>query len=98
MWNAREAKVESYSFGMKQRLAFACSIAHDPSIVLLDEPTSGLDKQSNSNFEKFIKQMEIERKIVVIASHDHDMINRVCNFVLMIKDGILSVFSKNFME
>lgn len=90
LWDERNVKVESFSFGMKQRLAFACSIVHDPSIILLDEPTSGFDRQSNVIFENFIKLLASENKLVIIASHDHDMIKRISQKAFIIKDGILN--------
>lgn len=90
LWDERNIKVESLSFGMKQRLALACSVSHDPSIILLDEPTSGLDRQSNVIFEGFIHQLASENKLVIIASHDHDMIKRIGNSALIIKNGTLN--------
>ena len=89
LWDVRNTKVELLSFGMKQRLALACSISHDPSIILLDEPTSGLDKQSSIIFERFIKQLVYENKLIIIASHDHEMIQRISHSTLIIKDGLL---------
>lgn len=90
LWDVRNTKVEFLSFGMKQRLALACSLSHDPSIILLDEPTSGLDKQSRIIFEHFIKQMAHENKLVIIASHDHEMIQRISHNMLIIKSGSLN--------
>lgn len=93
LWNERNVKVESLSFGMKQRLALACSVSHNPSIILLDEPTIGLDKQSNIFFESYINQLSRENKLVIIASHDHDMIKRISHSSLIIKDGTLNYVS-----
>ncbi|MGK5595271.1 MAG: ABC transporter ATP-binding protein [Parachlamydiaceae bacterium] len=90
LWDERNIKVETLSFGMKQRLALACSVSHDPSIILLDEPTSGLDRQSNVIFESFIHQLATENKLVIIASHDHDMIKRISDSALIIKGGTLN--------
>jgi ABC-2 type transport system ATP-binding protein len=90
LWDIRNTKVEFLSFGMKQRLALACSLSHDPSIILLDEPTSGLDKQSSIIFERFIKQLADENKVIIIASHDHEMIQRISHSMLIIKNGSLN--------
>lgn len=90
LWDVRNIKVEFLSFGMKQRLALACSLSHDPSIILLDEPTSGLDKQSSAIFECFIKQLAHENKLVIIASHDHEMLERISHITLIIKNGSIN--------
>lgn len=90
LWDIRNSKVELLSFGMKQRLALACSLSHNPSIILLDEPTSGLDNHSSAIFESFIKQLANENKLVIIASHDHDMIERICHSTLIIKNGSIN--------
>lgn len=87
IWEAKDNKAETLSYGMKQRLAFACSISHYPSVVLLDEPTTGLDSGSNLIFEHFIKQLSNENKTIIIASHDHDMIERLSHKIFRIKDG-----------
>jgi ABC-type multidrug transport system ATPase subunit len=89
LWDMRDTKVELLSFGMKQRLALACSISHDPSIILLDEPTSGLDIQSSSIFENLINELMKENKLIIIASHDHVMIRRIAHRTFIINDGKL---------
>lgn len=86
----KDKKVETFSYGMKQRLAFACSISHNPSIILLDEPTTGLDMRSNLILEAFIEQLAHENKTIIIASHDHDLVNRLSHKTLRIKDGIFN--------
>ncbi len=87
LWDVRNNKVETFSFGMKQRLALACSLSHSPSILLLDEPTSGLDTISAQILESYISSLAKENKTIILASHDHDMITRLCTRRLIIENG-----------
>ena len=90
LWDVKDEKVETFSFGMKQRLALACSVAHSPSIVLLDEPTSGLDIISSQILEHYIGVLAKENKTVLLASHDHEMIARVSTSRLTIENGVIN--------
>lgn len=90
LWDVKCKKVETFSFGMKQRLALACSVAHSPSIVLLDEPTSGLDAISSEILENYIKLLSEENKTVLLASHDHEMIHRLSTKKLKIENGVIN--------
>ena len=83
-------KVESISYGMKQRLAIACSISHNPSVVLLDEPSTGLDQNSQMILQKLIKQQAKLCKTTVIASHDIHLLENTCNKIFIIKNGNIS--------
>lgn len=87
LWKVREKKAEIFSYGMKQRLAFACSISHLPSVILLDEPTTGLDASSSCILEGFIKQLCDDNKTIIIASHDHHMIERLAHKIVNIRNG-----------
>lgn len=87
LWKVKDKKTEIFSYGMKQRLAFACSISHYPSVILLDEPTTGLDVCSNLILESFVKQLSHDNKTIIIASHDHAMLKRLAHKTIRIKDG-----------
>lgn len=87
LWEVKDKKVETFSYGMKQRLAFACSISHYPSVILLDEPTTGLDVCSNLILESFVKRLSHDNKTIIIASHDHAMVKRLAHKTIRIKDG-----------
>lgn len=90
LWDVKNEKVEIFSFGMKQRLALACSVAHSPSIVLLDEPTSGLDIISSQILENYIGILAKENKTVLLASHDHEMVARISTSKLTIEHGVIN--------
>lgn len=89
LWNVRNDKVETFSLGMKQRLALACSASHFPTIVLLDEPTSGLDAKSSQLLEEYVQMLAHENRTIILASHDHQMIGRLATKRLIIENCVV---------
>ena len=91
LWDVKDNRVETFSLGMKQRLALACSMIHNPSIVLLDEPTTGLDSKSIKILENYIQKMSSNGTTIIFTSHDKEMVNRNSNKILMIRDGQIDI-------
>ncbi|MFS8541396.1 MAG: ABC transporter ATP-binding protein, partial [Tissierellales bacterium] len=85
-----DKKVSLLSSGMKQKLAFACSIIHSPKLLILDEPTVNLDVENRSLIKKFIQKYSKE-SCIVITSHNFDDIEHMCNRIVMIVDGTIKV-------
>ncbi|HEU5319383.1 MAG TPA: ATP-binding cassette domain-containing protein, partial [Methylomirabilota bacterium] len=65
----RRDKVRTYSLGMKQRLAVAAAILHDPELIVLDEPTNGLDPAGIRDFRGLVRELARAGKTVFISSH-----------------------------
>jgi ABC-2 type transport system ATP-binding protein len=81
-------KVSSYSLGMKQRLAIAISLAHDPEILILDEPTNGLDPMGIVDMRKLLTTLSREHgKTILISSHLLSEIEQIATNVLVIHKG-----------
>lgn len=74
------------SGGEQQRVAFARALANDPPIMLVDEPTANLDEETASDIVKILERLERERKTIVTATHDHDIID-LADRVLHLRDG-----------
>lgn len=90
LWKVKDKKVETYSFGMKQRLAIACSMSHNPSILLFDEPSSGLDAESIEILQDYIYMLSQENKSIVLSSHDEKFISRICTRKLIVHTGCIN--------
>jgi len=76
------------SSGQKNRVSLAKALINDPSVLLLDEPTASLDPETGDFIRTFLENYKIEKKIsVLLASHNMDEVKRLCNSVLMMKDG-----------
>jgi ABC-2 type transport system ATP-binding protein len=79
--------VERYSTGMRQRLALARALLADPALLLLDEPTVGLDVQAAVNLRERIRRLREDRRTVLLATHDMEEADQVCDRVAIIDHG-----------
>ncbi|TCP29043.1 sodium transport system ATP-binding protein [Scopulibacillus darangshiensis] len=80
-------KIGGYSKGMRQKVAIARTVIHDPDIILLDEPTTGLDITSSNVFRQFIHQLKRQGKTIIFSSHIMEEIQMLCDSVMMIHKG-----------
>ncbi|MBQ7542922.1 MAG: ATP-binding cassette domain-containing protein [Clostridia bacterium] len=80
-------RVQGFSRGMRQKVAFAKSIVHDPSTILLDEPSTGLDIYSIRDVQDFILTCKEQGKTVLVSTHNMHEIERLCDNLVIISDG-----------
>ena len=82
------SRVGTYSQGMRQRLALACALVNDPSLLILDEPTNGLDPQGIADMRQLIRSLCKEQgKTVLVSSHLLSEIEMIADRVLIIHKG-----------
>jgi ABC-2 type transport system ATP-binding protein len=80
--------VERYSSGMRQRLALARALVHDPPVLLLDEPTSGLDPHAARAVRTLLQALNRDRsRTIVLATHNLDEAERLCGAIAIIDRG-----------
>lgn len=80
--------VNELSRGMKQKVSLATILARKPDILFLDEPTLGLDVESSFELRREIQRLvEQEEMTVVVSSHDMDVIEELCDRVIVLNDG-----------
>lgn len=83
LWEEKDELVQNYSRGMQQKLAIICSFISNPELLILDEPTLALDSSSQEVFEEWIKKItQDKKKTVVITSHQHAMLEKICSQVI----------------
>lgn len=83
------SKVRTYSLGMKQRLALAAALLHDPQLVILDEPTNGLDPAGMREVRQLIRNLGEMGKTVFVSSHLLHEVEQACTHVGILKQGRL---------
>lgn len=83
-------KVCNYSLGMRQRLAIAQAIMEDQPILILDEPMNGLDKRGITDMRIFFESLKRSDKTILIASHNKEDIDTLCDEVYEMDMGKLS--------
>jgi len=84
-----DKKIGTFSKGMKQRIAVANSLLHDPQILILDEPTSGLDPRGIIEIREIIKSLKKDGKTILMSSHMLGEIREMCDMIALIDKGIL---------
>jgi ABC-type multidrug transport system ATPase subunit len=85
----KDDKYQTYSLGMKQRLAIASALVSDPIILILDEPTNGLDPMGIAEIREIIKRIAADGKTIILASHLLDEVQKVCTHFAVLKRGNL---------
>jgi len=93
----KDSRFNTYSLGMKQRLAIASCLLGNPEVLILDEPTNGLDPVGIAEIRALIKKLHKEGKTIIMASHLLDEVEKVCTHVGILKKGEL-VASGNVNE
>ena len=86
-------KVGKYSMGMKQRLAIAQAIMENPPVLILDEPMNSLDNQGVEDVRKILLQLKEEGKTIILASHNKEDIDILCDEVYEMDQGRLKKIS-----
>ncbi len=83
----RRSLVSALSGGQKQRLSLATALVNDPDIVFLDEPTTGLDPQARHSFWDLIRDMQGQRKTVIVTTHYMEEAEVLCERVAIMDQG-----------
>jgi ABC-2 type transport system ATP-binding protein len=84
--HAADRRIETYSKGMRQRLALAGALIHDPKVLVLDEPLSGLDPEGVVKMKGAIGGLGEERTVLV-CSHELHAVESLCDRAVVLRDG-----------
>jgi len=79
------------SKGLRQRVALARTLLHDPGAVLLDEPTSGLDPESARDVRELVTRLRHERRAVLISTHNLDEVERLADRVAVLNTSLVAL-------
>jgi ABC-2 type transport system ATP-binding protein len=93
LWDRRDDVAGNFSKGMKQKLAIARALLHDPAVVFLDEPTAALDPEAAYIVREAIEALRRSGRTIVLATHNLDEADRLCDRVAFVRGGLLRVDS-----
>jgi len=91
LWGRRNEAVGTFSKGMRQKLAIARALLHEPKVLFLDEPTSGLDPEAAHLVREFISGLSEEGRTIVLCTHNLDEADRLCDRVAVFKSRLLAM-------
>jgi len=91
LWSRRDEPVAGFSKGMKQKLAIARALLHDPRVVFLDEPTSSLDPESAKVVRDFVAELKSEGHTIFLCTHNLDEADRLADRIGVMKKRLLQV-------
>jgi ABC-2 type transport system ATP-binding protein len=89
LWERRDDKVGGFSKGMRQKLAIARALLHEPKIIFLDEPTSGLDPEAARVVRDFIKQLRTEGRTIFLTTHNLPEADELCDLIGVFRARLL---------
>ena len=98
LWEKRDALAGSFSKGMKQKLAIARALVHDPEILFMDEPTANLDPEASKAVREFILDLKKEKKTIFINTHNRDEAQRICDKIGILNTRLMAVGAPEELE
>ncbi|MCR4392015.1 MAG: ABC transporter ATP-binding protein [Candidatus Acetothermia bacterium] len=91
LWDRRDEAVATLSKGLRQRLALARALVHEPKVLFLDEPTSGLDPESARAVREFIGELASERRTVLLCTHNLPEAEELCQRIAVLRTRLIAL-------
>lgn len=91
LWDRRHEEAGIFSRGMRQKLAIARALLHEPQVLFLDEPTSSLDPEAARLVREFIVGLKREGRTIFICTHNLDEADRLCDRIAVINTRLLAL-------
>ncbi|HTS14142.1 MAG TPA: ATP-binding cassette domain-containing protein, partial [Candidatus Sulfotelmatobacter sp.] len=93
LWDRRDGLVGTFSKGMKQKLAIARALLHEPSVLFLDEPTAALDPEAAFVVREAIAALKGQGRTIVLCTHNLDEAERLCDRIGFLRATLLRLDS-----
>ncbi|HET7010390.1 MAG TPA: ABC transporter ATP-binding protein [Anaerolineales bacterium] len=93
LWDRRAEPAGTFSKGMRQKLAIARALLHEPQVLFLDEPTSGLDPEAAHLVRDFIAELRREGRTIFLCTHNLDEADRLCDRIGVFRQRLLALDS-----
>ena len=91
LWHRRYEPVGTFSKGMRQKLAIARALLHEPEVLFLDEPTSALDPEAARLVRDSIAELKGEGRTIILTTHNLEEADRLCDRVAVISGHLLAL-------
>lgn len=91
LWDRRDGLAGTFSKGMRQKLALARALLHEPEILFLDEPTAGLDPEAAKTVRELIESLRTKDRTIFLCTHNLDEADRLCDRIALFKSRLLTV-------
>jgi len=91
LWERRAEPAGTFSRGMRQKLAIARAMLHEPPVLFLDEPTTGLDPEASRLVREFIEGLKGEGRTIILNTHNLDEADRLCDRIGVLNTHLLAV-------
>jgi len=91
LWDRRDARVRTFSKGMKQRLTIARALINDPPVLFLDEPTANLDPEGAKTVRDFLLRLKQEKRTILLNTHQLAEAERVCDRVGIMHGKLVAI-------
>lgn len=91
LWERQRDRVGTFSKGMKQRLALARALLHEPRVLFLDEPTAGLDPEAAQEVRQMIKRLGSEGRTIFLSTHNLAEAEYLCRRIAIIRTRLLAL-------
>lgn len=91
LWDRRDEPTGGFSKGMKQKVAIARALIHEPDLLFLDEPTSGLDPSAAKTLRDFLADLKGEGRTIFLTTHNLDEAERLADHVAVLRTSLIAV-------
>jgi ABC-2 type transport system ATP-binding protein len=91
LWERKDEAVGKFSKGMKQKVAIARALVHEPEYIFLDEPTAALDPEAAKMVREFLLELKKEGRTIFLNTHNLDEAQRVCDRIGVLRTKLLAV-------
>jgi len=98
LWEKRNVAAGSFSKGMKQKLAIARALIHDPEVLFMDEPTANLDPESAKTVREFIADLKKRGKTIFLNTHNLDEEQRICDKIGILNTKLMAIGTPQELE
>ena len=98
LWDKRNVLAGTFSKGMKQKLAIARALIHDPEVLFMDEPTANLDPESSKTVREFILELKKEKKTIFLNTHNLDEAQRICDKIAILNTKLRGIGTPDYLE